>query len=162
MLKNIMYGLIAIAAIITLYWILRDKGPVFASAEGIVNSPVDKVWAIQTDFKGWSRWNSDIESMSVNNPIGIGTVFIWKAGGITIESTITEFEPPSRIAWKGKTLGIEASHVWVFEPRGDATYVRTEESFSGILPLLIPGTMREQLSKALNHGVEVLKKASEQ
>jgi uncharacterized membrane protein len=155
------YIFISFFVVVVLFLLLRDKNPVVASAEIVANAPIQKVWEIETDLDNWENWNSDIESMEVNGDIGVGTVFVWKAGGITIESTITEYEPNTRIAWKGKTFGIEAYHVWNFTERGEATYINTEERFTGILPWLLPGTMRDQIDKALKHGVQVLKNAAE-
>lgn len=132
-----------------------------ASAEIVANAPIQKVWQIETDFANWSDWNSDIESMDVKGDIGVGTVFVWKAGGITIESTITEYQPNTRIAWKGKTFGIDAYHVWNFTDNGDSTHISTEEEFTGILPWFLPGTMRGKIDNALKHGVQVLKNAAE-
>lgn len=99
--------------------------------------------------------------MQVTRDIGLGTKFIWKAGGITIESEITEYQPSSRIAWKGKTFGINANHVWQFTKTESGTRVYTEEKFTGFLAWLMPGTMRNQIDKALTHGVNVLKQVSE-
>lgn len=146
---------------IVLFLLFRDKEPVMASAEIVANAPIEKVWDIETDLNNWDEWNSDIESMVVNGEIGTGTEFVWKAGGITIESTITEYEPHTRIAWKGKTFGINASHLWNFANKGDSTHIYTEEKFTGILPWLMPGTMRSQIDKALKHGVQALKSAAE-
>jgi len=155
------YILISLVIAVALFLLLRDKKPVVASAEIVANAPIQKVWEIETDLYNWSDWNSDIESMEVKGDIGLGTVFVWKAGGITIESIITEYEPYTRIAWKGKIFGIDAYHVWKFTDRGDSTHISTEEKFSGILHWLLPGTMRVKIDKALKHGVEVLKNAAE-
>ena len=155
------YILILLVVGVVVLLLLRDKEPVAASAEIVANAPIKRVWEIETDLDNWSNWNSDIESMEVKGDIGVGTVFVWKAGGITIESTITEYEPNTRIAWKGKTFGIDAYHIWNFTARGDTTHISTEEKFKGILPWLLPGTMRDQIDKALKHGVQVLKNAAE-
>ena len=155
------YILILLVVGVVLLLLLRDKKPVAASAEIVVNAPIQRVWDIETDVDNWSNWNSDIESMEVKGDIGVGTVFVWKAGGITIESTITEYVPNTRIAWKGKTFGIDAYHIWDFTERGDTTNISTEEKFTGIIPWLLPGTMRAQIDKALKHGVQALKHAAE-
>ena len=155
------YIFIAIALVILLFVLLRDKKPVSASSEMTINAPIQKVWKIQTDLAHWRDWNADIEKMEVKGEIGKGTVFIWRAGGITIDSTITEYKPNRIIAWKGKTIGIDAYHVWRFDDKGDKTHVYTEETFTGILPWLLPGTMRNEIDKALKHGVKVLKIAAE-
>lgn len=161
--KNTMYKyiLFLLVVAIVLFLLFRDKKPVVASAEIVANAPIQKVWEIETDLNHWRDWNSDIESMEVKGDIGVGTVFVWKAGGITIASTITEYEPKKRLAWKGKTFGIDAYHIWNFIDRGDSTYISTEEKFTGILPWFLPGTMRGQIDKALKHGVQVLKNAAE-
>ena len=155
------YLLFVIAVAIAIPLFLRDKNPVMASTELIVNSSVQRVWEIITDLNNWSAWNSDIESMHVQGEIGPGTVFVWKAGGMTIESTIMEFEPETRIAWKGKTFGITAYHVWTFLDKGNQTLIYTNEKFTGLLAWLLPGTMRKVIKKALIHGTEALKKAAE-
>ena len=159
MYKYIIFFLILV---IVLFFVLRDKKPVMASAEIVANAPIQRVWEIQTDLDSWSSWNPDIESMQVSGELGVGTVFVWKAGGLTIESTVTEFKPNTRIAWKGKTLGTNAYHVWKFADDGNSTHIYTEEKFTGLLPWLMPGTMRNEIDKALKHGVKVLKQAAEQ
>ena len=156
------YLFAALAIAIAMFLMLRDKKPVIASAEMTANSPIERVWKIQTDINNWASWNSDIEKTQVKGEIGVGTVFIWKASGITIESTITEYQANSRIAWKGKTLGVDAYHVWMFSKSGNATHIYTEEKFTEILPWLMRGTMRNEIDKALRHGVEALKKTAEQ
>lgn len=155
------YIIIALVLSVVLYFVMRDKAPVAASAEGVIHAPLQKVWETQTDLAGWKDWNKDIESMTVSGKVGLGTVFVWKAGGITIESKITEYVPNKRIAWQGKTTGIDAYHVWEFTKVGADVRVHTEEKFTGFLAWLLPGTMRNQIAKALDHGVEVLKAEAE-
>jgi hypothetical protein len=58
-------------------------------------------------------------------------------------------------------LGTDATHKWEFSSVNGVTHVYTEEEFTGALPWLLPGTMRGMLQKALQHGVQVLKVASE-
>ncbi|MBU2646259.1 SRPBCC domain-containing protein [bacterium] len=158
MVKFILFALIFIAV---LFVVIRDKKPVAANAEIMINAPIKKIWEIQTNLSGWKNWNSDIQSMQVTGDVGLGTNFTWKAGGITIESTITEYSPYSKIAWKGKTIGINAYHTWQFTETENGTLAHTEEAFTGVLAWLMPGTMRNQIEKALAHGVKVLKQVSE-
>lgn len=155
------YVLLAIVLAAGLLLVLRDKRPVSASAEIVVDAPIERVWALQTDLAGWQRWNTDIESMQVEGEVGPGAVFVWKAGGVTIRSTVTEFTPPNRVAWRGETIGLHANHRWEFAPTDAGVHVYTTEEFTGLLAWLLPGTMRGQLEKALQHGVYVLKAAAE-
>jgi Polyketide cyclase / dehydrase and lipid transport len=85
-------------------------------------------------FERWPSWNRDVKSMTMQGPVAPGSVFRWKAGPGTIESTIQRVEQPRLIAWTGKTLGIKAIHFWHLEPRDGKTFVRTEESYEGSSP----------------------------
>ena len=71
--------------------------------------------------------------MSIEGPVATGTVFRWKAGPGTITSTIQRVERPRLIAWTGRTLGIEAIHDWHLDARDGGTFVRTEESYEGLV-----------------------------
>jgi hypothetical protein len=159
MLKYILAGL---AVLVVIGLLMRDtSSPVKASAEIDINAPLDKVWGLQTDFALWKEWNADIEEMTVNGPVAAGTEFVWKAGGMTIHSTIQDVVDRRHIIWTGKTFGTDAIHKWEFTSVNGVTHVYTEEEFTGVLPWLLPGTMREMLQQALQHGVQVLKVAAE-
>jgi hypothetical protein len=159
MLKYILAGL---AVLVVIGLLMRDtSSPVKASAEIDINAPLDKVWGVQTDFARWKEWNADIEEMTVNGPVAAGTEFVWKAGGMTIHSTIQDVVDRRHIIWTGKTFGTDAIHKWEFTSVNGVTHVYTEEEFTGVLPWLLPGTMREMLQQALQHGVQVLKVAAE-
>lgn len=156
------YFLAGIAVLLVIGYFMRDTGsPVKASAEIDIYAPLDKVWAVQTDLARWQEWNADIEAMTINGPVAPGAEFVWQAGGMTIHSTIREVADRRHIIWTGKTLGTDATHKWVFSSANGVTHVYTEEEFTGVLPWLLPGTMREMLQQALEHGVQVLKVASE-
>jgi hypothetical protein len=99
--------------------------------------------------------------MNVKGPMEAGTEFTCKAGGITINSRITEVIKHRRIVWTGTTMGIGALHRWEFSSEGEVTHVSTEEELTGFPPWLLPGTMRKTILNALQHGVHVLKVASE-
>ena len=159
MLKYLLAG---IAVLVVVGLLRRDAGsPVKASAEIDIDAPLDKVWGVQTDFARWKEWNADIEEMKMNGPVAAGSKFVWKAGGMTIHSTIQDVADRRHIIWTGKTLGTDATHKWEFSSVNGVTHVYTEEEFTGALPWLLPGTMRGMLQKALQHGVQVLKVASE-
>ncbi|MDD2929943.1 MAG: SRPBCC family protein [Sideroxydans sp.] len=156
------YFVAGIAVLVVVGFFMRDTGsPVKASAEIDIKAPLDKVWGVQTDIARWQEWNADIEEMKVNGPLAAGTDFVWKAGGMTIHSTIQDVADRRHIIWTGKTMGIDAIHKWEFTSANGVTHVYTEEEFSGMLAWLLPGTMREVIRNALQHGVQVLKVAAE-
>jgi len=97
----------------------------------------------------------------VNGPAKVGTSFKWVGGKSKIVSRLEEVDPPKRIAWSGKTLGIRAIHVWELAEKGEGTQVRTEESFEGLVVRLFRGFARKTLAKALEQGVSSLQAAAE-
>lgn len=68
---------------------------------------------------------------------------------------------PGVIAWTGRTMGIDAVHVWRLESKGAETAVTTEESFQGLLVRLFPGAFHRMLSGALDTVLRDLKAAAE-
>jgi uncharacterized protein YndB with AHSA1/START domain len=112
---------------------------VVGASEIEIGATPEAVWEVLTSFERWPSWNADVKSMSVEGPVASGTVFRWKAGPGTIPSTIRRVEPPRLIAWSGKTLGIKAIHFWHLEPRNGSTFVRTEESYEGLVTRLFRG-----------------------
>jgi uncharacterized protein YndB with AHSA1/START domain len=140
---------------------VNRKAPVIASAEGLIRAPLDLVWLVLTNIGEWSRWYPDVDSASIGGPIQPGTEFRWKSGKASIVSKFEEVEPQRRIVWTGRTFGIRAIHVWTFTEREGGIWVRTEESFAGMVALLFGGAMRRALGTTLQKGLTALKKECE-
>lgn len=121
---------------------INERAPVVGGSEIEISPPPEAVWGVLTAFDRWPRWNPDVKSMSVQGPLTPGSVFRWKAGPSTVESTIQRVERPRLIAWTGKTLGIKAIHFWHLEPRDGSTFVRTEESYEGLITVSSAGRSR--------------------
>jgi uncharacterized protein YndB with AHSA1/START domain len=136
---------------------INRKAPAVASSEGLIRAPLALVWSVHTNIAEWSRWNPDVQSVSIDSPIQPGTEFHWKSGSVSIVSKIQDVDPERRIVWTGRTFGLRAIHVWTFSEREDGVWVRTEESFEGFLALLFGGAMRRSLGSALQKGVLALK-----
>lgn len=84
-----------------------------------------------------------------------------EGGAGTIRSEIVESERPYSVAWKGRTLGISAVHVWRMELEGETTRVFTEESWSGLLARALQGSIRKAVTKALDDGLPALRREAE-
>jgi uncharacterized protein YndB with AHSA1/START domain len=138
-----------------------QSAPAVASSEIEIAAPSEVVWDVVADFDSWPEWNPEVKSMSIDGPVAEGTRFSWSAGPGTITSTLQRVERPNLIAWTGKTLGIDAVHVWRFEPRDGGTLVRTEESWAGLLPRLLRGRMQKALQESLDDGLPRLKAEAE-
>ncbi len=141
---------------------INTNAPAVASSEIWVAAPPELVWDVVADFARWPEWNSDVKEMSVDaGPTAAGTTFTWKAGPGTITSTVQKVDRPTAIGWTGKTLGIEAIHVWRFEPREHGTVVHTVESWEGLLARALRGRMQRTLQRSLDDGLVRLKAEAE-
>ena len=90
-----------------------------------------------------------------------GTAFSWKAGPGTIKSTIVRLDPPQFMTWTGRTLGIDAVHVWRLDDRDGRTRACTEESYNGLVARIFRLPLRRVLDKALTEGANHLKAEAE-
>ena len=138
------------------------NAPMSAHKEIFIEAPPEKVWALHTDINGWPRWQPDVSSAKLEGNLAAGTVFRWKAKGLGITSTLQEVEPNRRISWTGSSLGMQAVHVWTFEPQDNGTRVVTEESLSGWFPRVLKLFMPAFLEKSLEQSLQVLKTHVEQ
>jgi hypothetical protein len=130
-----------------------------ASAIEIAVTP-EVVWEVLTAFERWPNWKPDVKSMSIEGGVAEGSEFRWKAGPGTITSTIRRVEP-HLIAWTGRTLGISAIHLWWLEAREGTTFVRTEESYDGIVARLFRRSLQKVLDRGLEDGLRYLKAEAE-
>ncbi|MBV2150128.1 SRPBCC family protein [Sphingobium sp. AS12] len=140
---------------------IDQEAPAVAEAEIAIRAPLETVWRIQTDIDSWSQWNPKIQRARLGGPFAVDSVFKWKSGGASIVSTLREIEPMRRIAWTGKAMRARARHIWDFEPRGDVVLVRTQESFDGWWPRLLPGLTRRMLDSILRAWLQSLKQRAE-
>jgi uncharacterized protein YndB with AHSA1/START domain len=139
-----------------------DEGaPVVGASEIVIAAPPEAVWDVLAALDRWPSWNPDVKSVSVEGEIAEGTRFRWKTGPGTVTSTLQRVERPRLIAWTGRTLGIDAVHVWRLEPRDGTTLVKTEESFAGVVARLFRWPLRKTLTGALESGLRHLKAEAE-
>jgi hypothetical protein len=136
---------------------INQQAPVVGASEIEIDAAPEAVWEVLTAFERWPSWNRDVKSMTLQGEVAPGSVFRWKAGPGTITSTIQRVQRPRLIAWTGKTLGIKAIHFWHFEPRNGKTFVRTEESYDGLVARLLRRSLQKILDRALVDGLRSLK-----
>ena len=141
---------------------INEEAPVVGRSEIEIDATPEVVWDVLTAIERWPSWNPDVKTMSMEGPLDEGSVFRWKAGPGTITSTLRRVEPPRLVAWTGKTLGIRAVHFYRLEPRDGGTFVRTEESYEGLVARLLRGSLQKTLDRALADGLGYLKNEAEQ
>jgi hypothetical protein len=140
---------------------VNERAPVIASGENEVAADPEVVWDVMTAIDSWPDWNPDVKSASLEGELAPGSKFSWKAGPGTITSKIQQVERLRTLAWTGKSLGINAVHVWRLEPRDGKTVVRTEESWEGLLVRIFRGPMQKMLQRAIDAGLRHLKAEAE-
>jgi len=134
---------------------IDESAPVTARREiGVAASP-EIVWTLLTTMDRWPDWNPDVKTAS-QPALERGGVFRWKAGPASLTSTLAEVEAPNVLGWTGTSMGMHAVHIC-----GEHTLARTEESWSGALPRLLPSMMRRSLEKTLDSWLTHLKTEAE-
>ena len=76
-------------------------------------------------------------------------------------TTLQRVDRPRVLAWTGSTLGIKAIHVHVLEARGGNTFVKSEESYDGLVVRIFRGLLQQRLDVALANGLRHLKVEAE-
>ncbi len=140
---------------------INTEAPVVTRDQVLIEAPIDRIWAIQTNVSAWPSWQPDIDAAEAEGPLAVGSVFRWQTANLDITSTVEEIEAPRRIVWGGPAQGIVAVHVWTFEPQDDGVWVRTEESWEGDPVDAQVETLQAALDASLRTWLGNLKKQSE-
>jgi uncharacterized protein YndB with AHSA1/START domain len=139
---------------------INYDAPAVAEARSLIDAPPERVWHVLTDIDAWPEWQSRVSRAQLEGPLEPGSTFRFKAG-MSIVSTLRAVEPPYRVAWEGRALGIYARHRWTLERTDGGTRVETAESFEGVLVRLLRPVMQRSLKKALDRGLAELKEDTE-
>ena len=140
---------------------INELAPVIASREVEVEASPETIWDIIVAVDSWPDWTPDVKAAFIEGDLAVGTRFSWKAGQLTIRSTVLQMERPHHLVWTGTTTGIKAVHLWQIEKRGEKALVRSEESWEGLLPSILRGTMKRMLSRSIQQTLLYLKREAE-
>jgi hypothetical protein len=138
------------------------NAPVFSEGQIEITASSEALWDLMANLTGWPTWNPDVKEVSVQGEVAEGTVFRWKAGPGTITSVLRLVDRPRALGWTGRTFGIDAIHVWRFEPRGPRTIASMEESFDGLVAKMFRRRLQRQLDATTYSGLANLKDVAEQ
>jgi uncharacterized protein YndB with AHSA1/START domain len=136
---------------------INPQAPLIAHREIFIQAPPEVVWKTHTDINAWGQWQPGVTLAKLEGPLAVGSTFQFKAGGLTITSTIQEVEPNQRIGWTGKAIGTQARHIWMLTPQPNGTLLKTEESMEGWLVSLLKLLMPKFLDKSLDNWLQSLK-----
>jgi hypothetical protein len=144
-----------------------SEATLFAHNEVFIKASCTTVWRHLVDAQNWPNWYPNAQDVKIaNNRSGAlqqDSIFEWSTFSLPITSIVHEFVPNSRLAWFGKSKGLDAVfyHTWYLVPTPDGCQMITEEVVQG------PGAVafRDKDPSALHRGHEVwlngLKQASE-
>ncbi|WP_159104438.1 SRPBCC family protein [Plantactinospora sp. BB1] len=140
---------------------VNRNAPVVIELEVFTRAAPGTVWNLHTDIDRWSDWNPHIERANLRGSLRVGATFDWRIAGLEITSTVADLVPQRRIAWGGRTRGIDGLHVWTFSPQPEGVLVRTEESWDGEPVRVDPTNLRIALEASLRDWLSALKKTAE-
>lgn len=123
------------------------------------------VWQYLLDASAWESWYEGAKNLSFSSSkdtiLQANTVFTWETMGLTLQSTVKEFEPNRLLAWESKKKSIQAYHVWVLIPTEYGCKVITEESQNGWLTFFEKTFQGKKLKRLHDAWLLALKNKSE-
>jgi hypothetical protein len=115
------------------------RAPVHVRNTIDVPSLPDRVWAWLVRATLWSTWYSNSANVVIEGggpDLTPGVRFRWKTFGVSLTSKVEEFVPPERLAWTGRSFGVDVYHAWLISGTSSGCHVLTEESQYGVLARL--------------------------
>ncbi len=105
------------------------------SNEIAIGAAPEIVWAWLVRAGGWPEWYPNSTDMHIAGggvELGPQVAFTWRTFGVKVACKVEEWEPCSRIAWRGTGPMIEVYHAWLIEARPGGCHVLTEENQNGL------------------------------
>lgn len=140
---------------------INQNAPIKCKKSITINTDCKKVWSIMTDIDNWASWQTDISQPKLNGTIAPNSTFVWKTGGVKINSTLHTVNPYKQFGWTGKAVGMFAIHNWTISDVNGQTLVLVEESMEGFLSGLLKSSFNKNLERDMQHWLELLKRESE-
>jgi uncharacterized protein YndB with AHSA1/START domain len=113
--------------------------PVHVRNEIEVPVPCERVWEWLVRAPLWPSYYPNASRVEIEggpHELGAGTLFHWRTFGVSLLSRVAEFDPPHRLAWTGRSFGVDVYHAWLLTERPGGCRVLTEESQHGFLARL--------------------------
>ena len=109
---------------------LDPEAPVSASGSILIARPAEHVWTLLREVANWPNIRADVHDVVALDEEESGT-FTWVAGQIPVRSRFAITDPGRLLAWSTLAAGLEAVHVYRFEPIGSQTLLSASESMNG-------------------------------
>jgi len=140
---------------------INNNAPVKCSKTITINARSKRVWEVLTNINNWANWQTDISISKLQGELKQGTTFVWKTGGVKINSTLHTVNPYKQFGWTGKTFGMFAIHNWALTENDGKTIVTVEESMEGFFAILLKKPFNKNLEKGMQRWLALLKTACE-
>jgi uncharacterized protein YndB with AHSA1/START domain len=110
---------------------IDEAAPITSSSGIVIDAPVERVWEVLADLRGWAAWHGTYELKELGE-VRPGERFRWKIRGASIRSTFAIVDPGRELTWTGVAYGAKAVDQHLLEPvEGGRTRVTVAESLSG-------------------------------
>ena len=139
----------------------NEHAPVKCRKSVIINANADKVWSVLTDINHWPRWQTDITKAELKGDLKPDATFLWRSGGVKIQSTLHTVDPYRDFGWTGKAPGTLAIHNWKLIEKDGTTKVVADESMEGLVPKFFKKSFNRNLEKGMQSWLDLLKKECE-
>ena len=117
---------------------IDESAPVTNTSEIVVAAPVDEVWAVLVDLRGWESWAPDFRLRTLD-AVEPGREFRWAQSGVPLRSRFAVVDPGRELGWSGTFLRYRAVDRLVLADEDGRTRVTLQESLDGPLVRLVFG-----------------------
>lgn len=130
-----------------------------------INATPDQVWQLLINAKQWDTWYDGIQNIKFEDPLQTTLAFnskvFWNSMGQSLNNTIVEFEPFTRLSWQFNESKIQGYHAWIIIPTEKGCKVITDESQNGRLAKLQKIFLPRKLMRQHNKWLKLLKLEAE-
>ncbi len=126
----------------------------------VVDGAPEDAWRAWTEFPRWSEWNPACVEARAETPLRVGSrldLHLRHPRGrpFYTRPAVSEIDPPRRIAWRARAVGLVAETLVEMEPDGGGTRVTLTASSRGVLGftyrlMMRPRTQATMFSQMLN------------
>ncbi|GAB1817028.1 SRPBCC family protein [Herbidospora sp. RD11066] len=117
---------------------IDERAPVTNTSSIEVDAPIEKVWGLMIDLRGWERWWPAHKVLELGE-IAPGERYRWRLGGVKITSRFAVVAEGRELTWSGVVLGVykAVDRNTVEALPGGRTRVTISESLTGPLARLL-------------------------
>lgn len=129
----------------------------------LIDAPVDKLFSLYANVSGWSSWDPDVKSSSIDGQFSSGaTGILQPSSGPKAKITFTEVVQNRSFTVESKLPLCAMRFEHDLAPLGNQVRVLHRVSFVGLLAPLFGRLIGSQIRKGLPHTLGGLKRAAEQ